>query len=65
GFVTAELADKEKETDLKVQHPILNNLNIVTSSDAHYLENMKDAQNFLELSELSSEKVIEYLDSKH
>lgn len=63
GFKTAELADKSKEAELKKLHPILNNMNIVTSSDAHYLENMREAENFLELKELSAEAVIEYLDS--
>lgn len=63
GFRTAELADKSKEYKLKELHPVLNNMKIVTSSDAHYLENMKEAENFLELDELSAEAVIKYLDS--
>ncbi len=63
NFKTAELADKSKESELKKKHPILNNMNIVTSSDAHYLENMREASNFLELDELSAESVIKYLDS--
>lgn len=63
GFRTAELADKSKESELKELHPVLNNMKIVTSSDAHYLENMKEAENFLELDELSAEALIKYLDS--
>lgn len=63
GFVTAELADKSKLEVLKNQHPILNQLNIVTSSDAHYLENMRDAENTLELEELTAENVIKALDT--
>ena len=43
---------------------ILDTLNIVTCSDAHYLENMKDAANTLELPELTREAVIEYLDTQ-
>lgn len=62
GFKTAELADKTKLEALRAQHPILNALNIVTSSDAHYLENMRDAENYLELDELTPENVIELLD---
>lgn len=63
GFKTAELADINKESDLKNQHPILNNMNIITCSDAHYLENMKEAQNYFELNNLSAESVIEFLDN--
>lgn len=62
GFKTAELADISKLDDLKKLHPILNELNIVTCSDAHYLENMRDAENTLDLPELTREAVIEYLD---
>ena len=63
GFKTAELADIKKEPALKKQHPILNSMNIITCSDAHYLENMKEAENFLELDTLSPESVIQYLDN--
>ena len=63
GFKTAELADISKLPELKKLHPILNELNIVTCSDAHYLENMKEAANTIELPQLSREAVIEYLDS--
>ena len=49
--------------ELKAKHPILNNLNIVTNSDAHYLENMREAENFFELPELTRENVINCLDN--
>ena len=62
GFRTAELADISKLDALKEQHPILSEMNIVTCSDAHYLENMKDAANTLDLPELTREAVIRYLD---
>lgn len=61
GFATAELADKSRLPDLLRQHPILEQMNIVTSSDAHYLENMRDAENTLELDECSAEAVIRTL----
>ncbi|MCR5652445.1 MAG: PHP domain-containing protein [Ruminococcus sp.] len=63
GFTTAELADKTRLSALRAQHPILNTLKIVTNSDAHYLENMREAENFIELPELTAENVIEYLDN--
>jgi len=63
GFRTAELADMSKLDELRAAHPILNDLNIISSSDAHYLENMRDAQYSMELPELTREAVIQYLDS--
>ena len=62
GFKTAELADRSKLGQLRQLHPILDALHIVTSSDAHYLENMRDAENYLELSDLTAESVISSLD---
>jgi PHP family Zn ribbon phosphoesterase len=64
GFKTAELADISKLDELKKHHPILDTLHIITCSDAHYLENMRDAANTLELPELTREAVIEYLDTQ-
>ncbi|WP_316609005.1 PHP domain-containing protein [uncultured Ruminococcus sp.] len=64
GFRTAELADISKLPELRNQHPILDHMNIITCSDAHYLENMRDAANTLELPELTREAVINYLDTE-
>ena len=64
GFTTAELADKSKLPTLRVLHPILDTLKIVTDSDAHYLENMREAENYMELPELTRESVLSYLDGK-
>ena len=64
GFVTAELADKSRREALIKQHPILREMTVVTNSDAHYLENMREADNFMELDELNAENVINYLCGK-
>ena len=63
GFKTFELADKSRLTPLKEQHPILGGMNVVSCSDAHYLENMREAENFLSLYELSPESVLAALDN--
>lgn len=61
GFTTAELADISKFGALRELHPILNEMNIITCSDAHYLENMREPKNTIEIESLSAENVIEYL----
>lgn len=58
GFKTAEVSSSGDIEKLKIQHPILNDMLIVRDSDAHYLQNMKDAQNFFELDEISIEAVL-------
>lgn len=62
GFKTAELADKTKLEGLRRLHPILNTLHIITDSDAHYLENMREAENVLEAEENSAEAVLRALE---
>lgn len=61
GFATAEISSSGDIDVLKAAHPILNGMKIVRNSDAHYLENMRDAQNTLELDELSPTAVIKAL----
>ncbi len=62
GFKTAELADKTKLEQLGKLHPILDTMHIITDSDAHYLENMRDAENFLEAEDNTPEAVLKALD---
>lgn len=61
GFKTAEVSSSGDVEKLKVQYPILRDMLIVRDSDAHYLQNMRDAENFFELSELSIKAVLEKL----
>ena len=62
GYKTAELADISRLEELKKLHPILSSMHIISCSDAHYLENMRDAENFLELESLTAENVLAALD---
>ncbi len=61
GFTAAEIFDTSLECSLKEKHPYLNTVNIVSDSDAHYLENMRIPENcYIELPEKTIEAVIEY-----
>lgn len=61
GFRTAEVSSSGNIEELKKAHPILNNMLIVRDSDAHYLQNMKDAENYFELEKLSIDSVLDKL----
>lgn len=61
GFTTAEVSSSGNTEQLKGRYPILNDMLIVRDSDAHYLQNMKDAENFFELSNLTIDAVLEKL----
>ncbi len=61
GFYSCEVSSSGNIEQLKSMHPIINDMLIVRDSDAHYLENMKDAENFFELDELSVDTVLNKL----
>lgn len=63
GFSAVEMtADADREALVK-NHPILEGAKVFVDSDAHYLENLKDAENKITLPENSARAVIEYIKS--
>lgn len=64
GFTSCEVSSSGNIEQLKAMHPILNDMLIVRDSDAHYLENMKDAENYFELNTLSIDAVLDKLKNK-
>lgn len=61
GFKTAEISSSGDVEKLKERYPILNDMLIVRDSDAHYLQNMRDAENFFDLPELTIDTVLKKL----
>lgn len=61
NFKTAEVSSSGDVEQLKERYPILSDMLIVRDSDAHYLQNMRDAENFFELDELSIDSVLKKL----
>lgn len=61
NFSAVEMTDEADRDKLKQEHTILKNAKIMSGSDAHYLENMKEAVHTLELSECSARAVVDYL----
>ncbi len=62
GFSCAEIFDISKEQELKMKHPQLNNLKIISDSDAHYLENMRIPENcYIDIENNSIESIFNYL----
>lgn len=63
GFKCAEVFDLDTLESLKSQHPHLNSLKILSSSDAHYLEHLRLKENFIEVEENSIEAIFNFLKS--
>lgn len=61
GFKCAEIFDMAKEIELKERHPYLNQLKILSDSDAHYLENMRLPQQIIDVPENNIKTILDYL----
>ncbi len=61
GFSCAEIFDMDKEKELKEAYPYLNELKIISDSDAHYLENMRLPEHHIEVTENSVDAIFNYL----
>ncbi len=51
GFTVAEIYDRTKTDGLKEKFPVLNEMLILHNSDAHYLENIKEPLDVIDLPE--------------
>lgn len=60
-FKTAEIKDLKKLHELKRSNPYLEQCRIISNSDAHYLENIKEPELMLPVRSKSIESVIEAL----
>lgn len=60
-FRLAEVHNLESLDALKSAHPYFENCTILSSSDAHYLENVNEAKHFLELDDKSPKGIINHL----
>jgi PHP family Zn ribbon phosphoesterase len=63
NFKCAEIYDTFKEKELKEKYPYLNNLKIISDSDAHYLENMRLPQQAIDVPENNIKTILDYLNT--
>lgn len=63
SFNTVELKKPQKYGELKALHPYLENCRVITSSDAHYLQDINEPVNFLHAEERSPQAIINALKS--
>ncbi len=60
-FKLAEVHNLDSFDTLKTAHPYFENCTILSSSDAHYLEDVNEAKKFLELDDTSPKGIISHL----
>lgn len=61
GFTCAEATKNADIGKLTSDYPVLKGMRIMRSSDAHYLENMHEARDTLEVPECTAKVIISYL----
>ncbi len=64
-FKTAELHDLSKLDTLTASHPYFKGCKILCNSDAHYLPDIHQADNYIEVEEFTAHAVIEALKAKN
>lgn len=64
NFKVAEIYDRTKTEKLRAENICLDNMKILHSSDAHYLENLKERLDYIELTEISARCLIDTLKDK-
>lgn len=63
GFTCAEVSGGADTGKLRAEYPALENMRIMRSSDAHYLENMREAADTIDVPECTARDVIRYFNS--
>lgn len=61
GFTCAEATKNADIEKLKAEYPELKNIRVMRSSDAHYLENMTEAADTIDVPECTAKAIISYL----
>lgn len=61
GFTTVEISKNTTKEEAIKQFPYLESYRLITDSDAHYLWDMYEEQNILELEEISAKCLVEML----
>ncbi len=61
GFNAVEMTAEADKNTLVKSNPILDGVHVFIDSDAHYLENLKDAENIIDIPENTAKAVIDYI----
>ena len=61
GFTTAEITKKADKSEYMKKYPVLEKMNILTSSDAHYLENIGECGGKINADSLGIDKILSIL----
>ena len=61
NFNAVEMTEKANQNEYKEKYPIIKNMPVFVSSDAHYLENMNEAKHKINVPENSAKAIVEHM----
>ncbi len=61
NFNAVEMTEKANQNEYKEKYPIIKNMPVFVSSDAHYLENMNEAKHTINVLENSAKAIVEHM----
>ena len=63
NFAAVEMTENADQDEYRAKYPIIKDMPVFVSSDAHYLENMREAKHTIDVAENSAKAVVEYIKS--
>ena len=63
NFAAVEMTENTDQNEYRSKYPIIKDMPVFVSSDAHYLENMREAKHTIDVAENSAKAVVEYIKS--
>lgn len=63
NFAAVEMTENADQNEYRAKYPIIKDMPVFVSSDAHYLENMREAKHTIDVAEKSAKAVVEYIKS--
>ena len=63
NFSAVEMTENTDQNEYRSKYPIIKDMPVFVSSDAHYLENMREAKHTIDVAENSAKAVVEYIKS--
>lgn len=63
NFAAVEMTENADQNEYRANYPIIKDMPVFVSSDAHYLENMREAKHTIDIAENSAKAVVEQIRS--
>lgn len=63
NFAAVEMTENADQNEYRSKYPIIKDMPVFVSSDAHYLENMREAKHTIDIAENSAKAVVEQIRS--